>query len=400
MSKCIIYHHRTRASGAEGVHIRGIMDAFSNLGYAVYDISIYKLGVENARKQGSATTLFKYLNYLVAKLPNILFKMFEVLYSLYAFFITMKTISKCKINYIGIDFVYERYSYFNIGTAIAAKMQNVPFVLEVNTTCLDYDVRNIMFRPLARRAEQYLFDTSALIIVVSNYLKNRIMSEYNIESSKIVVTPNAVDPRYFNLENTGNKESQLLQQAIAFAANRTIIGFVGVFVPWHGLDFLVDVFVQSRKELAECSVGLLLVGDGPVRGDIEKKIKDLGIASDVLITGIVPHHEIKNYIELFDVAIMPDSNPFGSPMKIFEYMIMGKPVVAPNYGPICDVIQDGHNGLIFSAKDIVSCMCQITRLIIDVELGNRIGNTARDHVLLGHTWTNNVTTIINAFKRV
>ncbi|MBN2301675.1 MAG: glycosyltransferase family 4 protein [Lentisphaerae bacterium] len=397
----IIYHHRTRANGAEGVHIRGIQNGFRELGYEITDMSLFRIDSESpapgdtARPGGFKKAL---LNAVASYLPNVLFKLLEVLYNCRTFLAGRRVLSACIAKKTLPELIYERYAYFSFAMAFLAQKFHVPFVLEVNTTCLDYDVREIRLRWLARKIERYVFDKATLLVVVSTYLKEKIRQEYQIPEHRIIVTPNAVDPRRF-ASVAPPELDQRFDQARRFAQGKIVIGFVGMFVPWHGLDFLLDIFLRLIREAPlNVRLGLLLVGDGPVRRIIEEKITANALTDAVFITGAVPHDEIKAYLDLFNIAIMPDSNPFGSPMKIFEYMTMGKPVVAPAYGPILEIITQGETGLVFTPKDHTACLNAILELIENAGLRNRLGEKARTLVLTEHTWQRNVERIIERLQ--
>lgn len=399
----IIYHHRTRANGAEGVHIRGIQSGFRELGYEIVDISLFQIQSETPTQQAISRQggiKRSILNVIASYLPNSLFKILEILYNLRTFMVGRRTLLTLIIQHNSPELIYERYAYFSFAMAFLAHKYHIPFVLEANTTCLDYDVRAIRLRWLARKIERYVFHQATLLVVVSTYLKEKIRQEYGIPEQRIIVTPNAINPKEFALEEQSQATPQLTRVQ-HFAQGKIIIGFVGMFVPWHGLDFLLEVFIDLLHHSSRNSpIGLLLVGDGPIRPMIEEKIKAAALIDNVCITGIVPHGHVKYFLDRFDIAIMPDSNPFGSPMKIFEYMAMGKPVVAPAYGPILEIITHRETGFLFKPKDKDDCLGAIQRLIENPDLKNQLGRTARHLVLTKHTWQHNVEKILQQLKQI
>lgn len=397
----VLYHHRTRASGAEGVHIQGIQGALRKLGYEIVDISLFHVRPESEEQQDvNAPRSIKQhiLNAIASFLPNVLFKILEILYNCRTFIVGRRVLSDLMAKTDRPELIYERYAYFSFAIAFLSRKYRLPLVLEVNTTCLDYDVRKIRLRWLARKIEHYVFKRATLIVVVSSYLKNKIQHHYGIPDTHICITPNAVDPEQFSLSDRVEPDLRLMK-ARSFVQDKIVIGFVGIFVPWHGLDFLIDVFcdlVQTAK--VDPSTVLVLVGDGPMRGSIEKKVHDAALSERVLITGKVPHEQIQYFLDLFDVAIMPDSNPFGSPMKIVEYMAMGKPIVAPAYGPVTEIITHGETGLLFNPRDKEACIKVIEQFLSSSELREQLGNNARQVVLTQHTWTKNVEKILQQLK--
>lgn len=385
----ILYHHRTQAGGAEGVHIRGIKNAFKELGHEVLDISLIKKeeNVNRNTKKNFKEKIFKQLSNL---LPEYIFKILEVGYNFFAYFKLRKILKNTKF-----DLIYERYAYFCFIITFMAKRFSIPLIVEINITSYESDIRKIRFKYLARLVENYVFNNASLLIVVSSYLKENIRKRYKISDNKILVTPNAVNPNEFRLDT--NIRNDIKKKYSKNLQNKIVVGFVGVFVSWHGLDYLIDVFNSIIKEKGIFNkISLLLVGDGPIKHEIEKAITKYGIAHHVIITGEVPHNEVKYYIDLFDIAVMPDSNHFGSPMKIFEYMVMGKPVVAPSYEPIKEVIIDGYNGLLFQPKNFEKFAEKLKLLIKDVNKRMRLGDNAKISVLENYTWKKNVEVILKS----
>ena len=395
----IIYHHRTRCQGAEGVHIRGVQKSLEKYGFNIIDISIIKA---NDIDMGEVDlNNKKWISFICDILPNVFFKIFELLYPVLASLSGLYAIIKTKQKKEEIYFVYDRYAYFCFAMPLLCRICGIPLVLEVNTTCLDKDVRKIKFRPIAKCIEKFCMSSATVVVVVSNYLKEKIHDKYEIKNEQIVVTPNAVNPEEFHIEDQVYTRSVKLKNLSSFCRGRTIIGFVGVFVPWHGLDFLLDIFSKLSKKYNknENTLGLLLVGDGPVRSCITDKVeKDDSLKDQVLFTGMIHHSLVKYYINLFDIAIMPDSNHFGSPMKIFEYMIMGKAVVAPNYSPIQEVITHRVNGTIFKKKDFADCYNKLSSLIENSTLRKELGNNAKKIALNNYTWDANVNKIVSALR--
>jgi len=366
-----------------------------------FDIEIFDISLINQNKNKKMhnfkikTNRFSALGLVIDRIPNYIFKFFEILYNIYPLLVGYYKLTRNNLNQQNVLFFYDRYAYFSFGVVFLAKLFRKPYVIEVNTTCLDYDVRPMHFRYLAKIIEKYVFKQAKLITVVSGYLKNKIVSEYNIKNSKIIITPNAINPSDYEFLKVPNS-CENMAAVKNFCKGKIIIGFIGVFVPWHGLNFLIEVFETILDKYSDkCRIGLLLVGDGPTRSDVENSIVQKNIIDYVHITGFVDHCDVKSYIDMFDIAVMPDSNPFGSPMKIFEYMAMGKAIVAPKYGPIEEVIRHGFTGELFEIKNFIDCKEKISKLIADGEKRKEIGLSAQKYVFEQHTWKKNIQNIFS-----
>jgi glycosyltransferase involved in cell wall biosynthesis len=157
----------------------------------------------------------------------------------------------------------------------------------------------------------------------------------------------------------------------------------------------VDRLVEAvrRNRAAGRPAALLLVGDGPERPRIEAQVAAAGLTEHCLLAGNRPHAELPGWIAAMDVCVMPHSNDYGSPMKVFEYMALGRAVLAPSLPPLRDVIDDGVNGALFVAArgaDPVGPLDDgLAALLGDAALRERLGAAARKRVGERHTWQEN-----------
>jgi len=382
----ILYHHRTQGKGIEGVHIMGMVAGFRKLGHLVKIIGPPGTDPEShpqfssSYHQGSLRVLWKII---CEHVPEIFFEFLEIVYNFYSFFRLLIFLKANKV-----DFIYERYALFQFGGVAAACLNKLPIVLEVNDSALVDRSRPLKSKKMAVWFERRIFKNAHVLVTISNYFKKRILS-YNIHSGKVHVLPNAINPDILNpqrYEGYAVKKNYHLE-------SRFIIGFVGLFVPWHGLLVLLDVFAKLAAK--NDSMHLLLVGDGPERAKIEGRIAEMDLKDKVTITGYVLHNRVPAFIKSFDVAVMPNSNEHGSPMKIFEYMSMARPIVAPSYSPIQEVLVDGKNALLFEPNDEKGLCLALETLIDDEELRRRLGENGRRDVLAKHTWQNNAVQILS-----
>lgn len=376
----ILYHHRTQGQGAEGVHIRGMVEGFRDCGYIVDIIAppgIDTFKTETISTQGNSNKFSRFWHVLSENLPQFSFEAMELVYNFYAY----RKLSKMLNNY-NYDFLYERYALNNFAMAHLAQRSGLPLVLEVNDATIIERSRPCLQKRLSRFVEKKVFDRSRLLITISNYFKQLIIEQHGIPEAKILVLPNAVDPNRFKI----NPLSKLQKEDLGIKA-KYIIGFVGAFVQWHGLSF----FIQAISDLLEkMDIHVLLVGDGPARKDVDRVINVLNIHNRVTITGFIDAQNIPYYIELFDIGLVPNSNMHCSPMKIFEYMAMGIPVIAPAYPPIREIIDDGINGSIFIPHDKKIFRRKIKTLLDDENMRNRMGKAAKEKVMKQFTWQRNV----------
>lgn len=116
--------------------------------------------------------------------------------------------------------------------------------------------------------------------------------------------------------------------------------------------------------------------------------------------GEVAHNDLPKYLDLMDICVLPDSNDYCSPVKIFEYMAMGKPVLAPDLGNVRDIIVDKVNGILFKPRDYNELGKAIKLLLENKELHAKISLAAKEEIFRHHLWSNNVEKILEAYAKV
>jgi glycosyltransferase involved in cell wall biosynthesis len=212
-------------------------------------------------------------------------------------------------------------------------------------------------------------------------LRDQVVAR-GIAPERIIVMPNAADPERFRADVSGAAVRERLGLRDA-----RVVGFSGAFYPWHGVALILDALPRLLERVPNAA--LLLIGEGPERATLEARAKREGLGDRIRFCGWVTHDELPAHLAAFDVAVMPDSNEYGSPMKIYEYMAMGKPVVAPRLGPLADGIVDGTTGLLFARGNVGALGDALARLLaIDADRA-AMGRAAAEHVRRNHTWDRN-----------
>jgi glycosyltransferase involved in cell wall biosynthesis len=153
------------------------------------------------------------------------------------------------------------------------------------------------------------------------------------------------------------------------------LGFVGWFKPWHRLDTVIELL--AARPAWRGRIHLLLVGDGPETAALRALVHARGLESSVTFTGPVGRDLIYDHIDAFDVALQPHVTEYASPMKIFEYLALGKCVVAPDLENIREILTHGEDALLFRAGDPADMGRAIEILANDPERVQRFGQAAR-----------------------
>ena len=372
----ILYHHRTRATDAQRVHILEIVNAFRGLGHRVLIASLVETEGEpaDASREAREASWKK----LVRKVPGA-YELVQLGYNVAALPVLLWKIYRERI-----DFIYERYSLLNFCGVLAARLSRRPIALEVNSPFAleQHEEREIQAARFAGWMERVTCNAADKVIVVTKSLA-RILIRNGVAESKLAVIPNGANPRH--LKQTRHADE--LRNALGLG-QRVVIGFVGWFRRWHGLEFLIEAFADSA--LADSGAVLLLVGDGPAMCDLRTLVERRRLQESVIFAGPVLHEDIPPYLEMIDIAVQPAANRYCCPMKILEYMAVGKPIVAPKQENIEELLSDGEQALLFAPEDANSLCDALLRLTRDTMLRAHLGAGGRASIdKRGLLWSRN-----------
>jgi glycosyltransferase involved in cell wall biosynthesis len=288
------------------------------------------------------------------------------------------------------DFLYQRHAVFNATGAVLARRLGIPLVLEANHTEVGAKAMwsRLQFRRLAEQFERTAFESADAIVAVSA-IGADALAEVGADRGKILVNPNGVDPNIFSPKVAGHG----LRARLGFRPDQVVVGFLGTFTRWHGVLFLAE---QVAPLVARHpSARFLFMGDGDLRSAVEDRLRQAGVADRAVFTGLIPHDAVPEHLAACDVLVSPhlpfeDGTPFfGSPTKLFEYLAMGKAVVASNLGQIGDVIDDGKSGMLYGPGMAGEFQATMDRVLSDGGERARLGQNARRRVETEYTWRRN-----------
>lgn len=369
----ILYHHRTQGEEPESIHIAAIVDALVALGHDVRIVG--PVAIQYRARQSSRPSM---LSRIKNSAPRLLFELMQLAYNL----IVDRRLAKA-IREFKPDVIYERYALFNFAGVRCARKLGIPIILEVNTPYAQAWAKyyGLYLKRLARWLEKRTLVAASHIITVTEAQRKILMCE-GIASHNISVCHNAIDPDWFSPDR---------HRAPDLAANlgltSTVVGFVGTMNRWQGITELPEVLRSVFVRCAE--VNFLFVGDGEFRQSIEEFCRVEGYSERVVFTRRKHHADVPPLVALMDITILLNSNAYGSPMKIFEYMGMEKAIIAPRVGPVTEVIRDGETGLLIEPGNASQMADQIVRLVDDPALRHRLGRAGRNYVITHHTWHQN-----------
>lgn len=378
----LIYHHRTRAEDAQGIHIKALCQAFEELGHEVKMVALVREATQQPNfaqvKQGRHRVFG-------VSIPAWAYEIMALAYNAPAFFVLAWAVLRFKP-----DFIYERYALSTWAGLAVARVFRVPFILEVNAP-LSLELKqhgDLVFQKLAQRIEDWLCRNATKTIVVSTPMRETF-EQRGVAAHHFTVMPNGVDRAMFNPEISGAQIRRELR-----IEKRFVVGFVGWIRPWHGVDMMLDALAALSEDLPELE--LLIVGDGPALEGLEQQAHSLNIDQRVHFTGPVANETVPLYIAAMDVAVQPDVTAYASPIKLFEYLAMAKAVIAPDKPNITEIVTDGQNALIFSSRDTATLTRHIERLYRDPDLVKRLGRCASELIdARGYHWQGNARRVID-----
>jgi glycosyltransferase involved in cell wall biosynthesis len=289
-------------------------------------------------------------------------------------------------------FVYYRYSAFNYIGPWLRTAYGVPIVCEYNGPAAwiqrNWEDRPFILEGFAERIERLNLRTADLVVVVSAALATEAIDR-GAHPRRVLVNPNGVDPDTYrpDIDGAAVRQRYGLQ-------DRCVVGFIGTIGPWHGVEQLVEAArLALRAPSADgAPLHFLIVGEGSRTPAVQNLARQYGIADRFTFTGLVPQADGPAHLAACDILASPhvpnpDGSPFfGSPTKLFEYMAIGRAIVASDLAQIGEVLEHEGTALLVPPADAAALADALLRLAGDSNLRDRLGASARRTALARHTW--------------
>jgi glycosyltransferase involved in cell wall biosynthesis len=296
------------------------------------------------------------------------------------------------------DLLFQHHHDFNYGGSIIKRELGIPFFLHCDFIQLwvKENWGKLYFKKLLKWAEEIQWENADRIFVISTVVKE-MMGEFGVDTNKIIVNPNGADPEVFHPDIDGSVIRKKYD-----IEDKFIIGFSGTFGYWHGVEVLAAAVKELLKMIPEAMV--MFIGDGELRPRIENILKNDNVSNKAMITGFLQYQEVPQYLAACDVLVSPcvhsrDGSPFfNSPIKLFEYLAMGKPIVASDIGQQSEVIENGVNGFLAQERSVEDLCNQIYKIYQDNDIAVFLGKNARHDSIAKYNWTVNANRILSAYK--
>jgi glycosyltransferase involved in cell wall biosynthesis len=293
------------------------------------------------------------------------------------------------------DIVLTRFDDSTLSILWACKREKIPVVIEVNAPD---DENSGQYRRLAWFKR--LFSNAHAIqlsdggFAVSDQVADPIRP-FALGLKPFITIPNGVDVQRFRPEISGSE----VRLRHAIPQDRVVLGFVGSFAPWHGLDMLVEAVTRLLKE--NFPVHLLLVGQtNPKWQALIDQVRRPGFEQYVTLSGFVAPQDIPSYIAAMDITVLPNAADYCSPLKLFEYMAMARPTVAVGIAPVAAMLVNGVEGALFPKGNIDLLTARLRELVVNREVRQRLGLAARSRMEKEFTWRHNAERVFGLLERV
>lgn len=288
------------------------------------------------------------------------------------------------------DFVYERYALCAVAAGILCRRRGVPWLVEVNAPLADEEAaqRGLVLARLTRFLERWILRHADHCFTVTPVLR-RWAIESGAHPDHVSVLANGVDGSRFH---PGVDETKARREW-GFGVGGIVVAFAGSLKPWHGGMLLLEAFASARSLRPD--LRLVFIGDGPEGKALRRRVRSLGLGEVVRFTGAVVQDEVPGFLRAADILAAPylaQERFYFSPLKIVEYLAVGRPVVASRIGEIPEWVDTTCGRLVRPGRrDELSAA--LVELAADQRMREALGRAAAKRVR-GEDWSDRADRIL------
>lgn len=371
------------AANGRSVHVYELVRNLAGQGHQVHIFSTWAGGGLSAPKItcsriSARNTPLLYLQYLGTILYLSLFKRYDAVYTrntpfgvLGAFFFkTLRgTRLVCEVNGIADD----------------------EFDLEWNRDCTTgsrkvqrSSIRDRMNRLLAKFSERYIVGKADAVVAVTEGIKTYLIDRYGLPEARVSVIANGANTDIFF-----PRDRHEARRLLGLPVEDRYVCFVGNFAPWQGVEYLIQAVPDIISQ--DPCVCILLVGDGAMRQAWTSLADSVGALNHIRFTGAVPYEDVVLYIGASDICVAPfisrRNERIGlSPLKIYEYLACGRPVIASRINGITELLTRSGGGIAVAPEDPRELADAVHRLLSSESLRREMGYRGCAYVTANHTW--------------
>lgn len=379
----ILYHHRTASKDGQAVHIEELIGALRQLGHEV------RVVAPEIGAGGDMGAEAGWVQKLKTHLPKALYELLELAYTLVAYRRLRQAAHEFKP-----DILYERYNLFLLAGVMLKWRLGIPMLLEVNGPLVEERSRygGLALEKIGRWAEGTTWRGADVVLPVTNVLADHVRA-YGVPEENIRIVPNGINIEHFSQAPSHEKAKEQLG-----LADELVLGFTGFVRDWHGVDRVIRWIASPA---APANAHLLIVGDGPVRQELEQLADRLSVGQRLTFTGVIDRQQVPAHVAAFDIALQPAVTAYASPLKLMEYLALGKAIVAPREPNLLEILTDGDNALMFDNASSKGIETALTQLAADAGLREKLGSAAAATIAQKQlTWLGNASSITDIAERL
>jgi glycosyltransferase involved in cell wall biosynthesis len=256
-----------------------------------------------------------------------------------------------------VELVFEYWFPDSFGGGAFARERRLPHVLE-NVDPLTDERRagqGGFLNARARSNERRRRQEADALIVMARGMGDYLASEWGVDEDRIHWLPQGVNTAFFSPRSSEQRDAKRAE--LGLQDGELVVGFVGSMASYQRVDVLVDAIRRVRERRDD--VRLVLLGGSPERA------KALNAEHVAIVVPHVDYERVPDFISAFDVAVLPDSNWYGSPIKVLEYAATGVPVIAPDVGPVRDLVADFGDAVLIPPGDVDALATAIEQTLDD-----------------------------------
>ena len=396
-------------AGGSVAHIAGVINGFLNKGFELYYAGFSRPRLVDRDYKFIKIDRPNFFGY-PTEINN--FKLNQKIYR------NLKRVVKKEIS-----FIYQRMSVGNFSGVLLSRAFKVPLVLEYNGSEV-WVSKNWNQKPffaiwIFEAAENICFRHAQFIVTVSEVLKEELIDR-GISEDRIIVYPNCVDTSLYNTELFPEEKKIEVRKKWDVSEDSFVVSFLGTFGRWHGVSILADaikkMYDTQEDWLKKNKVRFLLIGDGLEMSKVQTTLKDVP-SEYVRMTGLVEQKYGPELLSISNLLVTPQiqnedgTRFFGSPTKLFEYMALGKAIIASDLEQIGEILKESIHIREIGQSDLETIekssailttpgssddiMKAIVKLRESDNLRKKIGDNAMVKVKENFTWDHHVDCILN-----
>ena len=296
------------------------------------------------------------------------------------------------------DIIYERKMFIS-PTVLFARILKLPIVIELNDVPPSMNVHTI-FKKETNVIKRTVLKALLFWLVLDGIITARLATRIILTAKLSIPALEQQNPYLFlfgaNSELFKPFDKNTCRHALNLQPQTNIICFVGSFLPWQGIEHILNAMPTILRELPKTL--LLLIGDEvpsiqssrEYKANIKAQIEKLDLARNVVRTGGVPYASVCRYLSASDVCIIAQTSIRSgyTPLKLFEYMASAKPVIATDITGIREIITEAHCGILIPPENSDELAQAVITILKDSKLMTELGGRGRKSVLAKHNWEN------------